>query len=57
MEENGKKKQQNGMSISNGSLSNSYVQSEYSKSYKACYSNGINNGYVSQTEINGKKNK
>lgn len=42
----------NGHSITNGSLTNSYIQTEYVKDYKACYSNGVNNGYVTQ---NGKK--
>ncbi|KAI4462094.1 fatty acid acyl transferase-related [Holotrichia oblita] len=42
----------NGHATSNGSLNNSYIQTEYIKDYKACYSNGVNNGYVTQ---NGKK--
>ncbi|GJQ76026.1 hypothetical protein Trydic_g18079 [Trypoxylus dichotomus] len=42
----------NGHSTSNGSLSSSYIQTECVKEYKACYSNGVNNGYVTQ---NGKK--
>ena len=42
----------NGDSKRNGSLKNPYVESEFSKGYKECYSNGVNNGYVTQ---NGKK--
>lgn len=39
-----------------GSLSNSYLESELSSTYKPCYSNGINNGFVSQSyPRNGKK--
>ncbi|EFA09796.1 very long chain fatty acid elongase AAEL008004 [Tribolium castaneum] len=53
-------KQQNGTvtkSDSNGTLNNTYIKSEYSDSYKACYSNGSTNGFVSQTVIerNSKK--
>lgn len=56
-DEKERKRPINGKVTLNGSLNNSYIQSEYSNSYKPCYSNGINNGYVSQSEINGKKNK
>lgn len=32
-----------------GSLKSNYIQSEFSDSYKACYSNGSTRGFVSQT--------
>lgn len=34
---------------SNGTLNNTYIQSEYSDSYKECYSNGSTKGFVTQT--------
>ncbi|XP_076251608.1 very long chain fatty acid elongase AAEL008004-like [Rhynchophorus ferrugineus] len=36
-------------SNSNGTLSSTYLQSEFSDSYKACYSNGSTKGFVTQT--------
>ncbi|RZB40769.1 elongation of very long chain fatty acids protein, partial [Asbolus verrucosus] len=46
-------------SDSNGTLNNTYIKSEYSDSYKACYSNGSTNGFVTQSIIqrNSKKIK
>lgn len=38
----------NGKSESNGTLNNTYVTTEFSKAYKACYSNGSTNGFLSQ---------
>lgn len=40
------------------SLTNSYLQTDIAKTYQACYSNGVNNGFVSQeikNRANGKK--
>ncbi|CAG9759475.1 unnamed protein product [Ceutorhynchus assimilis] len=44
-------------STSNGLLKNTYIQSEFSDSYKACYSNGSTKGFVTQTieQHNNKK--
>lgn len=36
-------------SNSNGTLNNSYIKSEFSDSYEACYSNGSTKGFVTQT--------
>ncbi|XP_030760383.1 elongation of very long chain fatty acids protein AAEL008004-like [Sitophilus oryzae] len=36
-------------SDSNGTLNNTYLQSEFSDSYKACYSNGSTKGFVTQS--------
>ncbi|KAK9881692.1 hypothetical protein WA026_017209 [Henosepilachna vigintioctopunctata] len=36
---------------SNGTLNNTYIKSDLSDSYKACYSNGSTNGFVSQTNV------
>lgn len=35
----------------NATLNNSYIKSEFSDSYKACYSNGSTKGFVSQSII------
>lgn len=48
LEEEKSKSEKNGVGV-NGSLSNTYVTSEFSKAYKACYSNGSTNGFVSQS--------
>lgn len=46
----------NGKADVAGCLTNSYLESELSSTYKPCYSNGINNGFVSQSiQSNGKK--
>ncbi|KAJ8938830.1 hypothetical protein NQ314_011321 [Rhamnusium bicolor] len=52
-EQNGSIKKSN----SNGTLNNTYIKSEYSDSYEACYSNGSTKGFVTQTIVkhNGKK--
>lgn len=40
----------------NGStLKNTYINDEFSDSYKACYSNGSTKGFVTQSVVNGKK--
>ncbi|XP_017769545.1 PREDICTED: elongation of very long chain fatty acids protein AAEL008004-like [Nicrophorus vespilloides] len=51
------KQSKNGKHARNGSLSSSYVQTEFSKAYQPCYSNGVNNGFVSQEvkHRNGRK--
>lgn len=46
-------KVQNGFSNGNGHLKSSYATGEYSKIVQEGYSNGINSGYVSQTQQNG----
>lgn len=44
-------------SNSNGTLNNTYIQSEFSDSYKACYSNGSTKGFLTPSieKHNGKK--
>ncbi|KAG5867075.1 hypothetical protein JTB14_035953 [Gonioctena quinquepunctata] len=38
-------------SSSNGTLNNTYIKSEYSDSYEACYSNGSTKGFVTQSIV------
>ncbi|KAL3268969.1 hypothetical protein HHI36_008055 [Cryptolaemus montrouzieri] len=39
-----------------GTLNNTYIKSDLSDSYKACYSNGTTNGYVFQTNVTQRTN-